>query len=176
MNRLNEGGKTRHLVLHDYGMGGLWWWVWAGSAEEIVEACAEVEVVTEPDLVKRVETWNVAEIHLDDPEPNPLTSFRAKRDAQRGQPGFGALVGRDRVHLRSPEGEDGEVYLDELGPDGRRVRQIELRADGDAIRTTAEDWLFNPPSDLYDPQYAALEIGRDEFEDAWRRARREPAE
>ncbi|MFJ1796388.1 hypothetical protein [Kitasatospora griseola] len=35
MSRLNEGGKTRHPVLHDYGTGGLWWWVRAGSAEEI---------------------------------------------------------------------------------------------------------------------------------------------
>lgn len=45
-NQLGEVRKTRYLVLHDYGMGGLWWWVWAESAEEIVRVCAEVEVVT----------------------------------------------------------------------------------------------------------------------------------
>ncbi|MFJ8442685.1 hypothetical protein [Kitasatospora griseola] len=175
MSRLNESGKTRHLVLHDYGMGGLWWWVWAGSAEEIVESCAEVEVVTDPDAVQHVDTWDLKEVHLDDPEPNPLSSFRARRDAQRGRPGFGALAGRDRVHLRRPEVEEGQVYLVELGPDGRRLRQVELGADGGAVGTTPEDWPFNPPTDLYDPEYAAWEIGRDEFEDAWRRARREPA-
>jgi hypothetical protein len=174
VSQLDEVGTTRYLVLHDYGMGGLWWWVWAGSAGEIVSACAEVEVVTDPDTVRRVETWGLEEVHLDDPDPNPLSTFRAQRDAQRGQPGFGVLVGRDRIYLRWPQGEEGEVFLMELGPDGRRLRQVEIGAGGGAVKTSVEDWPFNAPFDLHDPQYAAMEIGRDDFGGAWQRARREP--
>lgn len=40
-------GKTRFLVAHDYGMGGLWALVWARSAEEIRAAFPELEVVPE---------------------------------------------------------------------------------------------------------------------------------
>lgn len=174
MSQLDEIGKTRHLVLHDYGMGGLWWWVWAGSAEEIVSACAEVEVITNPDAVSRAETWDLEEVHLDAPDPNPLSSLRAQRDAQRGQPGFAVLAGRDRVYLRWPETEEGEVFLMELGPDGRRLRQVEIGPDGGAVKSSVEDWPFNPPFDLHDPQYLAMEISRDDFEAAWQRAHRKP--
>ncbi|GKQ40704.1 hypothetical protein ALMP_72270 [Streptomyces sp. A012304] len=156
-------------------MGGLWWWVWADSAEAIVSACAEVEVITDPEDVVRAETWDLEEVHLDAPDPNPLSSLRAKRDAQRGQPGFGVLAGRERVYLRWQEDGEEEVLLMEFGPDGRRLRQVESRPDGDAIRTTAEDWPFNPPFDLHDPQWVSMEIGPDDFEAAWQRARREPA-
>ncbi|WP_037902040.1 hypothetical protein [Streptomyces sp. NRRL S-350] len=171
MSQQGEDRQTRYLVLHDYGMGGLWWWVWAGSAEEIVGACAEVEVISDPDAVRRAETWGLQEVRLDDPDPNPLSSLRAQRDAQRGQPGFGVLAGRDRVCLRWPEGEEGEVFLMELGPDGRRLRQVEIATDGGSVTTGAEDWPFNPPFDLRDPQYVSMEIGLGAFEEAWRRAR-----
>jgi hypothetical protein len=168
-----EVRKTRHLVLHDYGMGGLWWWVWAESAQEIVRACAEVEVVTDPDVVERAETWDLDEVHLDAPDPNPLSDLRAQRDAQRGQPGFGALTGRDRVYLRRQEDPEEDVFLMELGPDGRRLRQVEIDSAGGAVQTSPDDWPFNPPWDLYDPRYASWEISRDDFEQAWHRARRE---
>lgn len=174
VNQSGEVRKTRYLVLHDYGMGGLWWWVWAGSAEEIVRVCAEVEVVTEPEAVERAETWSLEEVHLDAPDPNPLSDFRAQRDAQRGQPGFGVLAGRERVYLRWQEEGDEEIFLMELGPDGRRLRQIEIGADGGAVKTSAEDWPLNPPCDLYDPQYVSLEISCDDFESAWHRAHHEP--
>ncbi|MCZ9344431.1 hypothetical protein NGM37_42470 [Streptomyces sp. TRM76130] len=59
MNPMGEARKTRHLVLHDYGMGGLWWWVWAESAEEIVRVCAEVEVVSSPEAVERAKGWGL---------------------------------------------------------------------------------------------------------------------
>ncbi len=173
VSQTDEVGKTRYLVLHDYGMGGLWWWVWASSAEEIVSSCAEVEVITDPDAVRRAETWGLEEVHLDAPDPNPLSSLRAQRAAQHGQPGFGVLVGRNRVYLRWPGGEEGEVFLMELGPDGRRLRQVEIGADGGAVKTGVEDWPFNPPFDLHDPQYVAMAIGRDEFEGSWERARPE---
>jgi hypothetical protein len=166
-------GKTRHLVLHDYGMGGLWWWVWAHSAQEIVDACAEVEVVTDADSVRQAQTWGLEEVHLDAPDPGPLAGLRAQRDAQRDQPGFGVLAGRERVYL-SEQGDDETYFLIELGPDGRRLRQVEIGPQGDGTRTGPDDWPFNPPYDLHDPRYASMEIGADGFDDAWRRARREP--
>ncbi len=172
VSQQGEVGKARYLVLHDYGMGGLWWWVWAGSAEEIVDACAEVEVITDPDRVRRAEEWGgLEEVHLDAPDPNPLSGLRAQRDAQRGQPGFGALASRARVYLCWPEDDLGDVYLMELGPDGRRLRQVVSGADGSAVKTSAEDWPFNPPFDLRDPQYVSMEIAHDDFEAAWQRAR-----
>ncbi|GAA1937836.1 hypothetical protein GCM10009738_08470 [Kitasatospora viridis] len=157
-------------MLHDYGMGGLWWWVWAGSAEEIVRDCAEVEVIADPERLAWAERSGLKEVRLDGPE---LASFCAKRDAQRGRPGFGALVGRELVHLRWPADEDGDVYLAELGPDGRRTRQVVIGVDGDVVRSTPEDWLFNPPYDLYDPEHAEAETDRADFEREWARARRE---
>ncbi|MFI6638854.1 hypothetical protein [Streptomyces sp. NPDC050504] len=176
MKQPNETRKRRFLVLHDYGMGGLWWWVWARSAEEVVENCAEVEVVTDPDALARAGTWSLDEVHIDAPHPNPLSDLRAQREAQRDQPGFGALVGRELVHLRWLEDGDDQVCLLELGPDGRKVREVEIGPDGDAVRTGVDDWLFNPPFDLFDPQYAPMEISRAAFDEAWRTARHEPQE
>ncbi|WP_223290933.1 hypothetical protein [Streptomyces avicenniae] len=162
----------RFLVSHDYGMGALWWWVRAPSAEDIVLACADVQVVTSEEAWRwaRAQDTPLPEVDLDAPHPNPLSSFRATRDAQRDRPGFGALAGRERVHLRA-EGEEGVVQLAELGPDGRRLRQVEIGPSGKGVRTGPADWLFNPPSDLYDPDLAPLEIPADTFESAWRAAR-----
>ncbi|MCK8679158.1 hypothetical protein [Streptomyces lichenis] len=163
-------GKTRHLVVHDYGMGGVWWWVWAASAEEIPREVAEVEVVTDPETRARAAEWGLEEVHLDAPGPDALSSLRAQREAQRGEPGFGALAGRERVYLRWQEDGEGSSLVCELGPDGRRLRQVEVAADGSSVRTTPEDWLFNPPMDLWDPRYASWETGAEEFEAAWRDA------
>ncbi|WP_374684171.1 hypothetical protein [Streptomyces sp. ODS05-4] len=162
-------GKARHLVHHDYGMGGMWWWVWAGSAEEIARGVAEVEVVADPETLTRAAEWDLAEVHLDAPDPNPLSALRAQRAAQRAEPGFGALAGRERVYLRWEGEAEGSVRC-ELGADGRRLRQVETAADGSSVRSTPDDWLFNPPMDLYDPQYAGWETGPEEFEEAWRAA------
>jgi hypothetical protein len=126
VNDEHREGKQRYLVCHDYGMGGLWWWVWARSAAEIVQTCAEVEVVTDP----------------------------------------------DRVYLRFPPApDDAAIFLSEHGPDSRRLRQVEQRADGVAIKTDHNDWPLNPPFDLFDPQHAGMEISQAEFEQAWGRAR-----
>lgn len=173
---MGEARRTRHLVRHDYGMGGLWWWVWAESAEEIVRVCAEVEVVSSPEAVERAKAWALEELHLDAPDPNPLSGFRAQRDAQRGRPGFGALAGRDRVYVRWQEDGDEVSYLMELGRDGRRLRQVDIGPDGCAVRTGVDDWPFNPPCDLYDPQYASLEISPAAFETAWHAAQHAPRE
>jgi hypothetical protein len=64
----------------------------------------------------------------------------------------------------------------EIGPDGRRIRQVEFADDGTAIKTYADDWPFNPPIDLFDPRLAEWEIDRDDFERAWAVARREDDE
>ncbi|MFE2931692.1 hypothetical protein [Streptomyces sp. NPDC059278] len=42
------------------------------------------------------------------------------------------------------------------------------------MRSTPDDWLFNPPVvDLFDPALADQKIGAGDFEAQWSRARRE---
>ncbi|MES4892196.1 hypothetical protein [Streptomyces sp. NPDC096012] len=45
--------KRSLLALHDYGMGGSWWWIRARSEREILETFAWVEVVTDPATTAR---------------------------------------------------------------------------------------------------------------------------
>jgi hypothetical protein len=168
-----SGAKIRYLVLHDYGMGGLWWWVWARSPEEILDAVADVEVVTEDAIVERMSAEELDELHLDALPDGPLSDLRDQRSAHRNLPGYGVLANRGLVYLRDASPDyDGVVYLVELGPDGRRRRQVEQRPDGDYLRT--DDRPFDPPIDLRDPQYSPMEISAETFEDAWRRARPDP--
>ncbi|MFE9446450.1 hypothetical protein ACFYO2_47985 [Streptomyces sp. NPDC006602] len=172
MTGTDSAHKHRFLVLHDYGMGGSWWWIHARSAREVLETFAWVEVVTDPEVVARFEGAELEEVGIDAPLlPPGLDSLRAERDAQRGHEGFGALAGRNIVYLRRPwDDEDDEpvVYLMEIGPDGRRVRQVELAEDRTALRSGPDDWPFNPPIvDLFDPALAGQEISRREFEDQW---------
>ncbi|KOU34441.1 hypothetical protein [Streptomyces sp. WM6378] len=156
-------------------MGGAWWWVHARSAREVLETFAEVEVVDPPDAIERADR-DLEEVDIDEPTmPPSLDQLRAARDAQRGRPGFGALAGRSIVHLRrrwDGEGDEPAIYLMEVGSDGRRLRQVELADDGTALKSSPDDWSFNPPVvDLYDPEWADKEIRPDEFEAAWLRAR-----
>ncbi|MFJ9080395.1 hypothetical protein ACIRO3_34945 [Streptomyces sp. NPDC102278] len=176
MTDTDAAGKTRFLVLHDYGMGALWWWIHARSPREIVETFAEVEVIDRSDTVDRAETWNLNAIDIDAPTlPDGLDSLRTQRRAQRDRPGFGALADRSVVYLRRRwDGEDGvgpADYLMEVGSDGRRLRQVELGGDGTAVKSGPDDWAYNPPVvDFFDPDLAGMEIGRDEFEAQWLRA------
>ncbi|MFW5418361.1 hypothetical protein J0910_17260 [Nocardiopsis sp. CNT-189] len=169
----------RYLIVHDYGMGGAWSWVRAGSAEAVLDACAEVEVVTDPEVIAGMEgdaDLEEADLH-DPPQGSLVAALRAKRDAYRHLPGYGELAGRERVHLRWDEREGGEqesVFLIELGPDTRQLRNVELLPDGGKVRRHMADWPINPPTDLHDPRYLAMEIGAGEFEAAWRSARTEP--
>ncbi|MFF1306212.1 hypothetical protein [Streptomyces sp. NPDC058307] len=167
--------KSRFLVLHDYGMGGSWWWVHARSAREVLETFAEVEVVNSPEVIERAD-GDLDEVDIDAPTMPPgLDGLRAKRDAQRGRPGFGALVDRRIVHLRrrwDGDGDEPATYFMEVGSDGRRLRQVELADDGTALKSGPNDWTFNPPVvDLFDPEWADKEIHPAEFEAAWLRAR-----
>ena len=166
--------KQRYLVLSDYGMGGLWWWVHARSAREVLETFAEVEVVDDPAAIARAEGWALEEVDIDAlVMPAGLDEARAERDQQRTQPGFGAFADRQILYLRREwDGEDPATYLMEVGPDGRRIRQVEVAEDGTATKTDTQDWLFNPPLvDLFDPQLPEQEVDRDEFERAWTAAR-----
>ncbi|MGW7450079.1 hypothetical protein [Streptomyces sp. NPDC054787] len=168
--------KTRFLVLHDYGMGGSWWWVHARSAREILETFAWTEVVTRQESVTWAEGDKLEEVDIDAPlMPPGLDDLRAERDLQRGLPGFGALANRTIVYVRRHwDGEDdgGPVYLMEVGSDGRRTREVELAGDGSGrIRSEPDDWPFNPPVvDLFDPELAGQEITREDFEEQWERA------
>jgi hypothetical protein len=176
MTDADAAPRARFLVLHDYGMGGLWWWVRAESAREVTERLAEVEVVDDPETLERAGTWDLEETDIDAPVlPGGLEGLRARRDAQRGRPGFGGLAGRDVVHLRLDglyEDDDRSVYLVEVDSDGRRLRQVELTEDGTALRSGPEDWAFNPPVvDLFDPDLPEKEMDREEFEAQWRQAR-----
>jgi len=166
--------KQRYLVLHDYGMGGLWWWIHARSTREVRETFAELEVVDAPADIARADGWQLEEVDIDATAmPAGLDELRAKRDRQRALPAFGALADRQVVYLRQEwDGDDPATYLTEIGPDGRRIRQVEVAAHGTAIKTDAEDWPFNPPLvDLFDPQLPDQEIDREEFERAWTAAR-----
>ncbi|MFF1650898.1 hypothetical protein [Streptomyces sp. NPDC058240] len=107
--------------------------------------------------------------------PPGLDDLRAERDAQRGAEGFGSLADRDIVYLRRRSDEEDDepaVQLMEVGSDGRRVRQVVLAEDGPAMRSSPDDWPFNPPVvDFFDPALAGQEISRSEFEEQWARAR-----
>ncbi|WP_327310613.1 hypothetical protein [Streptomyces sp. NBC_01243] len=60
----------------------------------------------------------------------------------------------------------------EVDPDGGRFRQVEVAEGGTAVRSSPDDWMFNPPVvDLFDPALADREIGRGDFETQWARAR-----
>jgi hypothetical protein len=166
--------EQRYLVLHDYGMGGLWWWIHARSAREVLETFAGVEVVEDPADLARAAGWQLEEVDIDAPVmPAGLDELRAQRDGQRALPGFGALAGRQVVYLRQQwEGDDPATYLMEIGSDGRRIRQVEVAQDGTAVKTDPEDWPFNPPVvDIFDPRLPDREIDRDSFERAWTAAR-----
>jgi hypothetical protein len=167
---------NRYLVVYDYGMGGMWWWVNAPSPEAVVRAVAEVQVITDPQYLRSAAAEELDEVDLDAiPDGHALADLRDQRTAQRDRPGFGALAGRERVVLRDDD-EDygGSVYLEEHGPDGRMTRQVRLDPDGRSFRY--DQWPFTPPVDLWDPDLADREVPAAEFERAWAVAEEEPPE
>jgi hypothetical protein len=170
--------KQRFLVLHDYGMGGLWWWIQARSVREIRETFREVEVVEDAETTARAAADpDVEEVDIDAPVmPEGLDDLRQERGAQRGKPGFGAFADREILHLRRRWDEDvPEMFLFEVGADGRRLREVQLVDDGPWLKNDAEDWPINSPIvDLYDPELFEQEIAREEFEAAWARAEWDP--
>ncbi|MFD2469273.1 hypothetical protein [Amycolatopsis silviterrae] len=165
--------KRSFLVLHDYGMGGFWWWISARSEREIRETFAWVEVVTDPDVEARHRNTGLPEADIDDAEmPAVLDRLRAERAGQRGRPGFGEFADREVVYLRRRMDEENADWLAEIGPDGRRIRDLEVADDGTSLRGEPDDWPFNSPVvDLFAPEIADEEISAAEFEERWARAR-----
>src|SRR5262245_58190109 len=90
-------GRQRYLVRHDYGMGARWWWIRAGSAAEISTAFAEVEVITDAAIIRTLESWSLEELDLAEAVSGPLAVFYQRREQQRRDPGFGAVLGKERV-------------------------------------------------------------------------------
>ncbi|WP_084700501.1 hypothetical protein [Cryptosporangium arvum] len=126
--------------------------------------------MTDPQIVARFDELD--EVDIDSASlPTGLADLRDDRNAQRGRPGFGALAGRGDVFVRRPWDEEPVLYYLHLGPDGRRLRQVDAHPDGTAIRTGPDDWPFNPPLDLYDPDLAQWETDAVTFEKAWSSAR-----
>lgn len=157
-----------YLVVHDYGLGALWWWVRASSPEEIAAEFAEVEVISAPDRIALARTWNLKEVDIEYAKRRELADLHEQRRRQREDPAFGRLFGKARVYLRLPDEEgEGTQWLFELGPDGRRLRQIERLANGTSLTTDLTNWPLNPPFDLGDPWLAAHEISKAEFEQVW---------
>lgn len=156
---------AEYLVMHDYGMGAMYWWVEAPSVEDILRTYAEVVVYADP---PEDQYADVPHVVLGDPVlPAGLDGLRDKRLAQIDQPGFGALVGRGPVYTRQPWPDEDLTYLTEYDPQGWRTRQVTIDAAGDAVRTGPEDWFFDSPEDLWAPELAELEITAEEFEAAW---------
>ncbi|GEB57374.1 hypothetical protein [Streptomyces gardneri] len=99
----------------------------------MLETFANVEVVHTEATRAEAETGCLDETDVDGPTTPPgLAESRAQRDAQRGMPGFGALAGRHLLYpsRRWNEDHDATIYLMEVGPDGRRLRQVKLTEDG----------------------------------------------
>lgn len=164
-------GRNRYLILHDYGMGGSWWWIRATSAEEVLNSIAEVEIVTDPRMIERATAWDdMEEVDLQAIPAGPLAELAEQRTGERSHPAYGRLAGRERIYIR--EDEDGEMFLIELGPDGRRLRQVEVQPDGDILRS--DSWPFNAPFDLRSPALAEQEVSAELFEEYWTRARPDP--
>ncbi|WP_067814224.1 hypothetical protein [Nocardia inohanensis] len=165
--------KQRFLVCHDYGMGGLWWWVQARSAREVAETFAETQVIEDRERLAVAQEWELDEVDIDGLADSALNSLRIKRLAQKNRAGFGMLADREVLFTRQRwTGEDGVPaadYLTEI-TNGYRTRQIEIRDNGVAIRTGLDDFPLNPPIDLWDPDLADREITAEEFEKAWAEA------
>jgi len=158
----------RYFVMHDYGMGALYWWIDAPSADDIIRTYAEVVVLDDAAAARHD---NIPIVAIDDEtHPPGLDGLRDRRAGQIGHPQFGALIGRGAIYLRRPDPEEESIYCFEYGPQGYCTRRVVIDAKGDAVRTVPDDWWFNPPEDLWNPELAQYEITRDEFDRIWETA------
>ena len=106
----------RFLVAHDYGMGSLWWWIEAPSAEAIIQTYAEVMIV-EPADGEAERFADIPSLRIGDPAPAG-DDLEEQRRAQRASPKFGALVGRGSVYIRKDYPEEQETYFFEYDEQG----------------------------------------------------------
>ena len=121
----------RFLVTHDYGMGSLWWWIEAPSAEAIIQTYAEVMIV-EPADGETERFADIPSLRIGDPAPAGLDDLEEQRRVQRASPKFGALVGRGSVYIRKDYPEEQEIYFFEYDEQGYRTRQVVVSAGGEA--------------------------------------------
>ena len=155
----------RYLVCHDYGMGGLWWWITADSEADVVERIAEVTVVGDPETIAHFEADDLREVDLADAASEvALGDLVAQRDAARGRPGYGRFAGMERVWFAMPQIYEDEDWWFELNPSGQTIRAV--REQGEVRERVVPDGI-NPMSDLYDPMYDDREITEAEFEQVW---------
>jgi hypothetical protein len=101
--------KQRHLVVYDYGMGGIWLHIHAESAEQIERRWPSLKVVRPgdpdwltPERFREAENWPGPEMEFDINQP---TGWLADSD----------------VDLRQPPPEDVPGHEHTL-PDGRVIR------------------------------------------------------
>lgn len=159
----------RYLMTHDYGMGSLLWWVEAASEEEVLDTFAEVSARRpEGDESERLD--DLAVLHVADPsqDDEAAAGLRATRAAQRGHPDYARLVGLEVVHLDLGSAYGEGTCLVELDALGHRLRMVEPAESGDGwLRSDEDDWVFNPPEDLRNPELVAHRISAEEFEERW---------
>ena len=156
----------RYLVCHDYGMGGLWWWITAESEADILEKVAEVKVVSEAETVAHFEADDLREVDLEHAsEEIALGDLVRQRDDARSRPGYGRFAGMERIWFAMDQ--DDEEWWFELNPSGQTIRSVRKR--GDQLTRIVPEGI-NPMSDLYDPMYDDSEIAEAEFERVWERA------
>lgn len=96
VNTFLRAGRASSFVAVDFG-------VWAGSAEETGGACAEAEVITDPDAVGRVGTWGleVAEARTG---PQAAGDARAMR-----RPSPNSSASSSLTTAKAPAGTPGSV-------------------------------------------------------------------
>jgi hypothetical protein len=74
--------KSRYLVVYDYGMGGVWGYVLATSAEEIEARFSELQVIPEvPSWMSEDDRASLERTaqDIDEPGEGPLTSILGRR-------------------------------------------------------------------------------------------------
>ena len=165
---MSDKPSSRFLVRHNAGMSDVLWWITAPSETAITDSFADVQVEHDPAVLQSVKSWGLAELTLAEAATGPLQGLWEQKRLQRLDPRFGKLKGVDRLYFRlvdPDEPDSGEEWLSEHDAQGWRLRQVERRTNGAAIRTS--DWPMNPPWDLGDPNLVDAEITADEFETAW---------
>ena len=73
--------QNRYLTVYDYGMGGVWTFILAPSADAITEKYPQLEVVSEPPpwmVEEGIEKTRV--VHLDDADDPFLAALRTEVD------------------------------------------------------------------------------------------------
>lgn len=157
-----EDGYSRFLLYHDYGMGGVYRWLWARSAEEVETWVDAHTVITDPEVIRELESEGsrVREARLDD--PGSLEAMGIQRYIRR----------RPRSSRRAqfwelPGVEDCGPTLLEVDARGHMGRQLEQAADGSWGRVDRPDMSPDIATDSPEWREVARKITKKRFEAAW---------